>query len=375
MRAMPPGCGGKDFAVILQKYGWNDFYQAIWAEKERENCVPARVISQHRGFWSIVSEEKESLAEVSGKLRLVAHGGADWPAVGDWVAVEYPGGGQTALIHEVLLRRTKLVRKSAGKRVEQQVVAANVDTVLLVTGLDGDFNVRRIERQLAQSWESGARPVVVLNKADVCGELKKSVAEIEEVALGVPIIAVSARTGDGMDMLEPFISAGQTLVVLGSSGVGKSTLVNRLLGEELQAVQATREKDDKGRHTTTARQLILLPSGAMVIDTPGIRELQLWDAGEGVAQVFVDLEAFAAQCRFRNCSHKNEPGCAVRAALADGTLQPERLENLRKLEGEEAFLQRKVDAGARVEARQRIKTINREMRKVYQQRKKEDGKP
>lgn len=361
--------------MLLEKYGWNEFYRAIWAEREREYCVPGRVISQQRGFWSVVSEARESLAEASGKLRLAAEEGADWPAVGDWVSVEHPARARAPLIHEVLPRRSKLVRKAAGKRVGQQVVAANVDTVLLVTGLDGDFNVRRIERHLAQSWESGARPVVVLNKADLCAELETCVAEIERIALGVPIVVLSARTGDGMEMLAPFISAGQTLVVLGSSGVGKSTLLNRLLGEELQAVQSTREKDDKGRHTTTARQLFLLPSGAMVIDTPGVREMQLWDASEGVTQVFADLEAFAAQCRFRNCSHKNEPGCAVRAALEEGTLDADRFENLRKLEREQAFLQRKMDAGARVEARQRIKTINREMRKVYQQREREDGKP
>jgi ribosome biogenesis GTPase / thiamine phosphate phosphatase len=360
--------------MFLEKYGWNDFCQAIWAERARENCVPGRVLSQHRGFWCVASDRRESLAEASGGLRRAAGEGADWPAVGDWVAVAHPTGAKAALIQEVLPRRSKLVRKTAGKRVDVQVVAANVDTVLLVMGLDGDFNVRRIERYLAQCWESGARPVAVLNKADLSADLEDCVAKMERIALGVPILPLSARTGDGLEMLAPFVSAGQTLVLVGSSGAGKSTLVNRLLGEDLQAVQCTREKDDKGRHTTTARQLFLLPSGAMVIDTPGLRELQLWEAAEGVAQVFADLEAFAAQCRFRNCRHKDEPGCAVRAALEKGVLDADRLKNLHKLEREQAFLQRKVDAGARLEARQRIKTINRGMRRVYRQREREGGK-
>jgi ribosome biogenesis GTPase / thiamine phosphate phosphatase len=362
-------------SLSLEEYGWNAFLEAIWSEKAREKCVPGRVVSQQRGFWNIVKEERESLAEASGNLRHAAELGADWPAVGDWVAAEQSCSAEVALIHEVLPRKSRLGRKAAGKRVQEQVVASNVDTILLVSGLDGDFNLRRMERHLAQCWESGARPVIVLNKADLCLQLEQRLAEMERIAWNVPVVALSAHTGNGMESLSPFLAPGQTLVLLGSSGVGKSTLVNRLLGEDVQSVQPTRQSDSRGRHTTTVRQLFRLPCGALIIDTPGLRELQLWDATDGLAQAFADLEALAAQCRFRNCRHESEPGCAVQAALVNGSLDEERLENRRKLEREQAFLLRKMDAGARGEAKQRAKTIHRQVRKLYERREREHGKP
>lgn len=359
----------------LEEYGWNAFWGAMWSEKAREKCVPARVVSQHRGFWNIVAEERECLAEASGNLRHAAELGADWPAVGDWVAAEEPCSAATALVHEVLPRKSKLGRKATGKRVEEQVVAANVDAILLVCGLDRDFNLRRVERHLAQCWESGARPVIVLNKADLCLQLEQRLTETERIAWNVPVVALSAHTGSGMESLAPFLAPGQTLVLLGSSGVGKSTLVNRLLGENVQWVQPTRQSDSRGRHATTARQLFRMPCGALMIDTPGLRELQLWEAADGLTQAFADLEGFATQCRFRNCRHESEPGCAVQAALVNGSLDAERLENRRKLEREQAFLQRKMDAGARAEAKQRAKTIHREVSKLYERREREHGKP
>lgn len=361
--------------LSLEEYGWNAFWEAMWAEKAREKCVPARVVSQHRGFWNVVIEERECLAEASGNLGHAAELGADWPAVGDWVAAEQSCSTETTLVHEVLPRRSKLGRKATGKRVEEQVVAANVDAILLVSGLDGDFNLRRVERHLAQCWESGARPVIVLNKADLCLRLEQRLAEMERIAWNVPAVALSAHTGNGMERLAPFLSPGQTLVLLGSSGVGKSTLVNRLLGQSVQSAQPTRRSDGRGRHTTTARQLFRLPCGALIIDTPGLRELQLWDAADGLTRAFADLEAFAARCRFRNCRHESEPGCAVQSALTSGSLDAERLENRRKLEREQAFLRRKMDAGARAEAKQRAKTIHRQVRKLYERREREHGKP
>jgi ribosome biogenesis GTPase / thiamine phosphate phosphatase len=353
--------------TIIQ-WGWNSYFEASWNGGAREGAVPARVIAQQRGFWRVAGEFADCWAEASGKLRLAADAGAEWPAVGDWVAVEIRDGEKSALILEVLPRRSRFVRKSPGKKLEEQVIAANVDTALLVSALDGDFNPRRVERYLAQCWESGAKPVLVLNKADACADVNARVAEMERVALGAAVYLVSAKTGQGFEALEKMLSSGQTFVLLGSSGVGKSTLANRLLGESRQEVQTVREGDSRGRHTTTARELFVLPGGALLMDTPGLRELQLWDAEEGLGEVFADIDLLAEQCRFGDCKHEGEPGCAIRAALEAGTLDEARLESRRKLLREQEFLRRKVDPEARVEAKQRIKHINRDMRKVYRER-------
>jgi ribosome biogenesis GTPase len=302
-------------------------------------------------------------------LRLAADEGADWPAVGDWVAVELCDGNSSALIREVLRRRSRFVRKSPGKKVEEQVIASNVDTVLLVCALDGDFNPRRVERYLAQCRESGARPVIVLNKADTCAEAREKAVEMERVAPGTAVFVVSATTGQGVEQLGPFLKPTETLALLGSSGVGKSTLANRLLGQSLQEAQAVRESDSRGRHTTSARQLFVLPGGALLMDTPGLRELQLWKAEDGLAQTFGDIDALAENCRFRDCRHEGEPGCAVQAALSMGVLDPARLENRRKLDREQEFLRRKVDPEARQERKQRDKHLHREQRKVYRREK------
>ena len=232
---------------------------------DREKAVPARVVAQSRGVWRVAGNFGESAAEATGKLRLAAEEGADWPAVGDWVAAELQDQGGAAMIREVLPRRSQFVRKMAGKKPAEQVIAANVDTALLVSALDGDFNPRRVERYLAQCWESGAKPVIILNKADACECLEEKVDEIEKVGRGVPVCAVSAKTAQGFEELVRYLGRGQTLVLLGSSGVGKSTIVNRLLGRDLQEVEQVRESDSRGRHTTTARQLFALPGGALPV--------------------------------------------------------------------------------------------------------------
>jgi len=355
------------FEKIL-RWGWNSNCEAVWHDGAREGVVPARVIAQQRGFWRVAGEFGECWGEAAGRLRLAADEGADWPAVGDWVAVEIREGEKSALIQEVLPRRSRFVRKSPGKKMEEQVIAANVDTALLVSALDGDFNPRRVERYLAQCWESGAKPVLVLNKIDECDEPQARAAEIERATLGAAVHLLSAKTGQGVEVLEKILLPGQTFVLLGSSGVGKSTLANRLLGESRQEVQPVREGDSRGRHTTTARELFVLPGGALLMDTPGLREIQLWDAEEGLAEVFADIDSLATQCRFGDCKHEGEPGCAVRAALNAGTLDEARLESRRKLLREHEFLRRKVDPAARVEAKARFKHINREMRKVYRER-------
>jgi ribosome biogenesis GTPase len=362
------------FSVSIAGWGWNSYSEAFWRGGDWENAVPARVVAQQRKFWRVAGDFSECWAEASGKLRLAADEGADWPAVGDWVVVEHHGGYTTALIHGVLPRRSKFVRKMAGKKMEEQVIAANADTVLLVSALDGDFNTRRVERYLAQCWESGARPVIVLNKADACDEVREKAAEMERVAVGTVVCVVSARTGQGFGELEEFLKSGHTLVLLGSSGVGKSTIANRLLGETVQEVQPVRESDSKGRHTTTARELFMLPGGALLMDTPGLREMQLWDAEDGVAQTFADVDARATQCRFVDCRHEGEPGCAVLEAVSAGTLDAARLENRRKLLREQEFLRRKVDPEARKEHKELWKKMHRAQRQKYEQRAKDGGK-
>jgi len=361
-------------AGSLTSWGWNSYFEAFWQDGDWENEVPGRVIAQQRKFWRVAGDFGECWAEASGKLRLAADEGADWPAVGDWVVAELNGENTTALIQEVLSRRSKFVRKSPGKKMEEQVIAANVDTALLVSALDGDFNPRRVERYLAQCWESGAKPVIVLNKADACDDARRKAADMERVAVGTAVCVVSAKTGEGFSELGKFLKAGQTLVLLGSSGVGKSTIANRLLGEMVQEVQPVRESDCRGRHTTTTRELFVLPGGALLMDTPGLREMQLWDAGDGVAQVFADIDALAMQCRFSDCRHEDEPGCAVQAALDEGTLDRGRLENRRKLLREQEFLRRKVDPEARLEQKEQWKKIHRAARQKHQQREKDGGK-
>jgi ribosome biogenesis GTPase len=328
-------------------------------------------VAQQRKFWRVAGDFGECWAEASGKLRLAA---ADWPAVGDWVVMELHRADSTAVIQEVLPRRTKFVRKSPGKKIEEQVIAANVDTALLVSGLDGDFNPRRMERYLAQCWESGARSVIVLNKADACEEARGKAAEMERVAIGTSVCVVSARTGEGFAELEEFLKPGDTLVLLGSSGVGKSTIANRFLEETVQEVRPVRKSDSKGRHTTTTRELFILPGGALLMDTPGLREMQLWDADHGVAQAFADIDSLAAQCRFGDCRHEAEPGCAVLAALSAGTLDPARGENWRKLLREQEFFRRKIDPEARQEQKELWKQIHRAARQKYRQRQRDEEK-
>jgi ribosome biogenesis GTPase / thiamine phosphate phosphatase len=360
--------------VSIAEWGWNSYFEAFWQGDEWPNALPARVVAQQRELWRIAGDFGEGWATVSGKWRLAADEGADWPAVGDWVVVEVYGAEMTAVIQEVLPRRSKFVRKSPGKKMEEQVIAANVDTALLVSALDGDFNPRRVERYLAQCWESGAKPVIVLNKADVREEVSGLAAEMERVAIGTTMCVVSAKTGLGFVELEEILKPGQTLVLLGSSGVGKSTIANRLLGEAVQEVYPVRESDSRGRHTTTTRELFILPGGALLMDTPGLREMQLWDAEGGVAKTFADIDALAAQCQFGDCVHEGEPGCAVEAALSAGTLDPARLANRKKLLREQEFLRRKVDPEARQEHKDLWKKMHRAQRQKYQQRAKDGGK-
>jgi len=263
------------------------------------------------------------------------------------------------MIHAILPRRSKFSRKVAGIKTEEQVVAANVDTLFLVSGLDGDFNPRRIERYLTAAWDSGARPVVILNKLDRCADPDRCLLEAQAVAMGVPVHRVSALTGTGCEALREYLRPGETVSLLGSSGVGKSTLANALLGSERQRTRDVRDDDSRGRHTTTTRELLRLPGGAILIDTPGIRALEVTGAADGLADAFAEIAEAAEGCRFRDCRHEGEPGCAVDAAVADGRLAPERLAAYRKLEREAAYATRAVDPLARAEERKKWKAIHK----------------
>ena len=294
-----------------------------------------RITLQEKGFYRIRTSMGEQNALVSGKFQFDAQSPSDYPAVGDYVMASC-ADPDTAIIHQLLPRRSLFVRKAAGTSKTEQVVAANIDTVFLCMSLNNDFNLRRLERYLAVAWESGAEPVVVLTKADLCADLPQKQREVEAIAMGVTILITSAMELEGYRQIMPYITEGRTVAFVGSSGVGKSTLINRLLGEERLATDGLRN-DDKGHHTTTHRELLFLPGGAMVIDTPGMRELGMWDAVSGVEQTFGDIEELAARCRFRNCSHTSEPGCAVRAALESGHLDAGRWLSYQKLKNENSY--------------------------------------
>lgn len=349
----------------LEDLGWDEGWSAAWDGAADAAAVPARVTSVHRDTFVVWTAEGERVAELSGRLRHRAADAADLPTVGDWVAVRLPPGEGPALVQEVLPRRTRIARKVPGALTSEQVVAANVDVVLVVAGLDGDYNPRRLERALVLVGDGGGRPVIVLNKADLLSpeEVAARLRATAGVAPGVAVVALSAATGEGLGGLEPSLRPGLTAALIGSSGVGKSTLVNRLLGEDRQRTREVRADDDRGRHTTTHRELLRLPGGALLVDTPGLRELQLWAAPDALEGTFADVEALARSCRFSDCRHAGEPGCAVAAAAAQGTLGPARLESYRKLQRELRHLGLRQDERGRREEKQKWRAIHKAARK------------
>ncbi len=350
--------------------GWSDFFAAAFAPHAAQGRTPARVTLELKGFYEVTDADGARLGECTGRFAHEAVGPADFPVVGDWVAVTpRPGDATRADIHAVLPRRTKFSRRAAGEEVVEQVVAANVDTVFLVSALDANFNLRRIERYLAAAHASGAQPVVLLNKADVCGAAKARMAEVQAIAPGVPVQVVSAQTRRGLKALAPWLAPGATVAFLGSSGVGKSTLINRLLGDRVQDTQEVRGADAKGRHTTTQRELLSAPGGALIIDTPGMRELQPWETGANLAATFTDVAGLAARCRFRDCSHTTEPGCAIAAALADGTLELARWQSYQRIQREAAYEVRRVDPRAarenKTQWKKAMKGLRQRVREKY----------
>lgn len=349
--------------IDLHNLGWDARHEAAAAPFIGEGWVPGRVVRDGRDLWHVVCADGELIAAVSGKFRHAAETRSDRPAVGDWVMLQARPGEGRALIHAVLPRRTVFSRKVPGDVTETQVVAANIDTILLVSALDGgrNYNLRRIERYLALARESGARPVILLNKADLCDDPAPYVNEVAGIARDIPVHAVSALTHKGLDALETYLVRGSTCALLGPSGVGKSALVNAFSGDDVKETGEVRDSDKRGRHTTTYRELLRLPSGALVIDNPGLRELQLWGEEDNLADVFPDVEECAANCRFSDCRHEREPGCAVQAALKDGTLDERRFRHYLSLRAELDYLARRQNQRAQIAEKKKWKAIHRSL--------------
>lgn len=347
----------------LEKLGWNN-------EVEWNKATIARVLTIQKNSYQISDGDMDYHAHLSGKFINEAMSSLDFPAVGDWVEVQKIPDERKAVIKSILPRKSQFVRQAAGNRTDAQIVAANIDTIFIVNSLNHDLNVRRIERYILLAYESGATPILLLTKKDQATEeeIEYALSSVSEVAIGIPIILISSLNGEGIEELNHHLSTGKTAALLGSSGVGKSTLINALFGEEIQVTQGIREDDSRGRHTTTHRELFLLPNGAMLIDTPGMRELQLWDGENAIDSTFQDIGELQLECRFSDCTHDSEPGCRVQAAIEDGSLSVERYKSYLKLQKELAFEKRKQDQKAKLEEKSKWKKISKQQKSFYKKR-------
>jgi ribosome biogenesis GTPase len=352
----------------LEQLGWNGFFTEAMAPLSRQGLVPARVIAEHRGLYRVSGTAGEMPAEVTGRLMFRAQERLDYPAVGDWVAAAVLDQGERAVIHHILPRTSVLARKHAGSKIEGQAIAANIAIIFILIGLDRNFNLNRLERYLAVASGSGARPIVVLSKSDLAADSEEKAAEVRSRTDNAEVIAVSARTGAGLEGIRELLNGARTGCFIGSSGVGKSSLINRLAGSELLRTAEVRAADSKGRHTTSHRELFVLDSGGIVIDTPGMRELGLWDPGEGIERAFADIEELAAGCAFRDCTHRIEPDCAVRAAVDAGALEPARYESFLKLGREQEHLEARTDRFKQQEKKAHDKRLSKSVKDVYKRK-------
>lgn len=348
-----------------EKFGFSEDIKSQAAAIGAEDLIIGRISAEHRESYKLFTQKGEISATVSGKFRNDCQTREDFPAVGDWVLFEFYDGDTKALIHNVLPRKSKFSRKVAGKETQEQVIAGNVDFAFIVCALNYDFNLRRIERCLSMVWQSGAMPVIILTKMDLCDDAQAKKAAVEDIAFGVDVHVINNISAEGIKILHKYFEGNKTAVLLGSSGAGKSSLINNLAEENIMKVGGLRSNMDKGRHTTTHKQMIILPDGGLIIDTPGIRELQLWDAQEGIQHAFNDIEALSQLCKFSDCTHSDEPGCAVKKAVQDGQLESARFENYLKVQREQEYLtKRQTQSSAKME-KDKWKNISKQIKTLY----------
>jgi ribosome biogenesis GTPase / thiamine phosphate phosphatase len=360
----------------LHELGWDDFFGQEFNKLGKGDLIPVRITGQEKFSFKVAGERGEMEARLSGKMLHNEESPDQYVAVGDWVAAAAPSNSRIVIIEAVLPRKSRFSRQASGGRdrvsggvLAEQVLAANLDTIFIVSALDSGrgFNLRRIERYLALAWQSGAAPVILLNKTDLCADLSHIIIDVEKVAMGVPVLPLSATTGLGIVQLRTYLPVGKTAVFLGPSGVGKSSLINALLGAERLKVGEVRQEDSAGRHTTSRRELILLPEGGIVIDTPGLREIQLWTGQEALDDTFPDILELSQQCRFKDCTHNSEPACAVQKAIREGTMDIARLLSYEKLQKELHYLSARQQDRVRIEEKERWKKISQLQKQLRKQ--------